>query len=441
MLKIVAPYNFEPEKKYIIDILLSEFLGLSYELQFVNTSDYQIIINNKKIVFKDIFFMNFTEDAGYLNKQNIPENIRFTKNEFIVEDDIPVIFGTNEFLVSNNIFCGIDIFASSFFMLTRWEEFAIIQKDAHNRFPCELSLAQKNNFHHRPVINEYVEMLWNMLKHIGCNKKRKQHKFEIIPTHDIDFFRQFPTFSKGIKNVLGDLIKRKSITLAFDTFKRFIQTKFFKKKDPFDTFNLLMDISEKHNLKSHFYFIAGRVGEEDVHFNFTTDEVKKTIKQIHERGHIVGIHGGYSSYDEVEQFQKEIKRFEQFDVKITEGRQHFLRFKNAHTWQIHEQCKVKYDSTIGYTNTSGFRAGTCYEYPVFDIINRQQLNLIERPLIFMETVSQKKYSKPADFKNQLLSLKSTVQKYNGQFVVLWHNSNINSLLWQKYFSFYKDVFV
>ena len=70
--------------------------------------------------------------------------------------------------------CGIDIFASSFFMLTRWEEYVNKIRDMHNRFPAYASLACKNNFLDRPIVNEYVEMLWNMLKFLGCKQEKKK---------------------------------------------------------------------------------------------------------------------------------------------------------------------------------------------------------------------------------------------------------------------------
>ncbi len=86
----------------------------------------------------------------------------FSKNDFIVEKDIPIIYGTDKLEITeqnqNIITCGIDIFASSFFMLTRWEEYVNKNRDRHNRFPAIESLAFKNDFLSRPVVNEYVEM-------------------------------------------------------------------------------------------------------------------------------------------------------------------------------------------------------------------------------------------------------------------------------------------
>ena len=131
MIKITIPNNFLPERRYIIDILFSEFLGLEYEIIPRNTKEYEIILeNDKKLIIKDSFFSNFEDGLDYLDRKNISEKIKFLKNQFIIEKNIPVIYGDDEFRIQENeIICGIDIFASSFFMLTRWEEYVNKTKD------------------------------------------------------------------------------------------------------------------------------------------------------------------------------------------------------------------------------------------------------------------------------------------------------------------------
>ena len=189
MIKIITPNKFSQEKTYIIDILFKSFLGIDYIINNNDgITDYKIILDNgNNIIIKDHFFSKFAKGDTYLNIKNISEDIRFSKNQFTVEADIPIIYGTDELKITDDkIVCGIDVFASAFFMLTRWEEYVDKARDIHNRFPASESLAFKNNFIDRPVVNEYVEMLWNMLKHLGHKQERKKRNFEIILTHDVD---------------------------------------------------------------------------------------------------------------------------------------------------------------------------------------------------------------------------------------------------------------
>ena len=62
-----------------------------------------------------------------------------------------------------------------------------------------------------------------------------------------------------------------------------------------------------------------------------------------------------------------------------------MRFNIPNTWNIWDRHNLKSDSSIGFYEHIGFRAGTCYEYPVYDVVNRKMLRLTERPLIVMDT--------------------------------------------------------
>jgi len=254
VLKVNVPNNFLPERKYIIDILFDGFFGLKYRIDVIDgVKDYEIILeNDKKLIIKDSFFSNFIDGLSYLDKKNVPGKIKFLKNRFIVEKNIPMIYGDDEFNVKEDkIVCGIDIFASSFFMLTRWEEYANKKRDLHNRFPATASLAYKYDFLNRPIVNEYVEMLWNILKYLGCNQKRKEKKYELVLTHDVDNIFKWKNFGLFVRNITGDIIKRKNVSLALENIRQYFG------KNPYDMFDFLMDLSEKRGVKSHFFFMSG----------------------------------------------------------------------------------------------------------------------------------------------------------------------------------------
>jgi len=244
MLFIKIPNNHIPERKYIINIIFDEFLGLKYNINVKGEArNYEIILENgKKMIIRDSFFSNYEDGLDYLDRNNIPEKLSFLKNQFIVEKDIPVIYGDDEFKIKENeIFCGIDIFASSFFMLTRWEEYANKIRDIHNRFPGTASLAYKYNFLNRPIVNEYVEILWNMLKYLRCNQKRKERKYELVLTHDVDNLYRWKSWKQIFRITGGDILKRRNLNLALSRIRKYEKIRQGKIKDPYDTFDYLMD--------------------------------------------------------------------------------------------------------------------------------------------------------------------------------------------------------
>ena len=441
MLTVSIPNKFRQEIEYTFDVLLNTFLGVRYILKTHAGNDFIVSLpNNNNLIIRNKFFSQFDEQNGYLHKRNIPEKPEFVPSKFSIENDIPVIFGDKSIEISqDHIYCGPDIIASSFFMLTRWEEHCIKEKDQYGNFPTELSYLHRNKLKYRPIVNEYVELLWNMLVHLGVEENRKTRQYQLKITHDIDNFARFESFQKYLKAIAGDFILRKKPGLSLKTTLEFLKVRSGKLKDPYDTFNFFMNVSEGHGIKSHFYFIPGMIPEEDVRYNINDTRVVKTIQHIISRGHEVGVHGTYSGFNDPTQFKNELQRLQEIHPDISEGRQHYLRFSNPETWQIWEDIDLKYDSSIGYEYDCGFRAGVCYEYPVFNILTRKKLNLIEQPLVFMESALYDKYPDQTEFLNNLMDLVETVKKYNGLFVFLWHNSNINTYEWKGLGNKYAEI--
>jgi len=275
-------------------------------------------------------------------------------------------------------------------------------------------------------------MLWNILKFMNVSQKRKKKKYKPIITHDIDFAIKFKSFYSLIKTISGDIIRRRNLLLIPKTIKQYYNIKNNKEKDIYDTYNYLIDVSEKNNLKSHFYFIPALKGEKDAQYNITDKRLEKIIQNILKRGHSIGLHGTYNSYNKLTNFKIELERLKNIFPNITEGRQHFLRFQMPETWQIWEDNNMLIDSTMGYSNDGGFRVGTCYEYNVFNILTRKKLNLKERPLIAMEQAIRKKSYNKTDFFDRFIELSNTCKKYSGNYVFLWHNSNLFTPEWKEY---------
>ena len=443
MIKIITPNKFSQEKTYIIDILFKSFLGIDYIINNNDgITDYKIILDNgNNIIIKDHFFSKLAKGDTYLNIKNIPEDIRFSKNQFTVEADISIIYGTDELKVTDDkIICGIDVFASAFFMLTRWEEYVDKARDIHNRFPASESLAFKNNFMDRPVVNEYVEILWNMLKHLGHKQERKKRNFEIILTHDVDNLHYWK-YVNIPRALAGDIIKRKSLKLAKSRFSEFVSYKLGKSKDPYDTFDWLMDLSESVDIKSRFYFMSGGTTHFDNEYSINEKKCLKVINRIKDRGHIIGFHPSYNAYNDSIQWKKEKDDLETvLGFQVKEGRNHYLRFEAPTTWQIWNDNSMEMDCTVGYADREGFRCGTCYEFKPFNFLTRKKLNVKEYPLTIMEgTLAGYRGLAPCEMKKRIALLKGVTKRYSGKFVLLWHNSSFNTNEWAGYKSIYAKL--
>ena len=441
ILKITSPSSFEQEKKYLFEVIFSEFLGLEYELKFSEQTDYVLTFNgSKELAFSDSFFHNIKDEMTYLHKKNLPKDISFCSNEFLEEENIPILYGDNTLLVSkNSIHCGIDVFASVFFMLSRWEEYVVKDRDKHNRFSAHSSIAYKYNFLNRPIVNEYIEMLWNMMHHLDFKQNRKKRVFNWLLTHDVDYIKKWTLPHKLFRSVMGDLYKRKSISQAFRSIFSYVSSKLKFSKDPFDTFDFLMSISEENGLKSYFFFMSG--GQSQYDNNYSIIDALPIITKIKQRGHQLGIHASYNAYNDPKLLSSEIKKMEMIsNQKMTFGRGHFLRYDAPLTARIWDENKLSWDSTLCYADEPGFRCGVCYEFPVFDFIHSKMLSLKQKPLILMEaTLLDYKKLSDSEIIDRFSYFKKKVEKYKGEFVVLWHNSSFSIGPYKNCKKIYKQI--
>lgn len=445
MLKIKLSDNFHIEREYIVSTVFKYFWNVDYEIIYENRINICLTINDKNIFIDDSFFQHAVD--WWLNTESMPvlplkhwyiDDKKIT--ECVTDCDLPVIFGkalnnNRYFYRDNDIYIGIDILGSAFFMLTRYEEIVNKNRDNYGRFSAYYSIAYKEKFLERPIINEYLEILWHAIQCVAPELKRKQRSFKIIPTHDVDRPFEFLNLSlyQVVHSLAGDLLKRKSIKLFSNRLKSYIKFKQGNyKADCNYTFDTIMDISEANGLTSTFFFMtAQNISALDGNYSIVHPYIKNLMQDIAKRRHKIGLHPSFESFKNAELLKN---NKEQLDSAIKDNlnknfefgaRQHYLRWSCPETWQYYENAGLKFDTTLSFADHIGFRCGICYEYPVFNLLTRRQLSLIEYPLIVMECsgLDEMYMNLPhKEMYERCNNLKRYCQKYNGNFVILWHNT-------------------
>lgn len=465
MINIRIPNTYFSERSYIIRIIMRDFLGTDMQVLTEERGDVLIELNNDQAVrtlhIADVFFqtpMNQWLTTNSLPKQpldiwDISGNLR---NVPLVSSKIPVIYGSrlgfgasgDVYLLENGqeLHLGLDIFGSAFFMFTRYEEYVKPDHDQHDRFSATASLAYQEGFLDRPIINEYIEILWYCIKRLWPGLERKQRSFRTILSHDVDvpFAQAFSGASQLIRNCSGDILRRKSPVMALKRIDSWLAIRRGDyKKDLNYTFDRIMDISEQNNIKSAFYFKTAYTNTAfDDNYSIDHPYIRQLMREIHNRGHEIGLHPSYETYKNMEQTNKEFQKLlqvcEQENIQQDQwgGRQHYLRWQVPVTWRNWAEAGLDYDTTLSYADCAGFRCGTCYEFPVYDIEQRKSLPLSERPLIIMEgSILGEQYMslKEEDAVSYMLLLKKRCSLFNGEFVILWHNSFFyNPEMWEMY---------
>lgn len=451
MLIIHAHNNHHKDREYIYDVVFRYFWDIEYQLVYEERDNIAIEVDGNFLYIDDTFFQK--DETVWLKEQSLPEqpltvvNLSDEFRDATVEIQLPMIYGDSNaknLFSDNNSMCNIDIFGSAFFMLTRYEEVVKKERDTYGRFPATASLAYQEGFLERPIINEYLELLWRWITKYKKDLKRRERKFSIMPTHDVDvpFLALCLNNWKKIRLLAGDIIKRRSLSSFCKNMSLFIASSFGKYDiDPRNTFEYIMDFSEKFNLTSTFYLMTSRNrNEKDGNYSIFKKPIVKLAQTIVERGHCIGIHPGFGSYNNKVWLKNDVDVLGQMiskeglDVEYFGGRQHYLSWQAPITWEEYEDVGIKYDTTLSYADHIGFRCGTCFEYPVYNVITRKGYKLKEYPLVVMDcTLWDDRYMnlREDEMLPRCMKIKERCRKYGGNFVLLWHNTTFINKLYKE----------
>jgi hypothetical protein len=461
MLKIKIPNVCEIEQRYLLDVLLGDFLGLTFEVEIYEGDVIKImrssnLNNDYKITLDASFFHKAQQD--WLNPKSMPV---LPLQTWIPEDDgiqanlvtpvIPIIYGSPG-LVKNgkHIHLNLDIFGSIFFMLSRYEEVITKDRDKHDRFPSWASVAYKANFLDRPIVNEYLEILWDCLSTLWTDLKRKKRQANNLITCDVDlpFDPALYSLKLSIKKTLKLLIKDKRPISAFKVVLFYLAFKIgLEIKDVYrEAISWIMDVNESVGNSVNFYFIVQNTSRLDTTENFDSYKMRSLFLEIYNRGHKIGLHPGYETYNNIVNFKKTVDKFkrilkeENIEQREIGGRQHFLRWDSSKTIDLWERNSLDYDSTLSFADKAGFRCGVCYEYAMYDLVKRKSLRLKQKPLIVMESTIISPQYEALGYSLKALDrfnyFKKVSHQFNGTFNLLWHNSHMNFAEDKK---FYKEL--
>ena len=316
-------------------------------------------------------------------------------------------------------------------------QFVNRQRDEFDRFAGRFSILHSAGLLERPIVNEQVELLWWALHRLWPDLVRKPRAYRCLLSGDVDNVSIMGTSPRrALRSIVGcsvrDAMRDGPWYSMFRRAGQFWQAwRGAPGADRFDDFDFLMDQAEQHGCKYVFNFIAGygksgRDGNYGVHRH----GIRRLMRRIHDRGHEVGFHGSFETFRDPVRVRQEFTRLTRIAAAegVTPaqwgGRQHYLRWEAPTTWQAYADAGLAYDSSLNYADHAGFRCGTCYEFPVFNLHTRQALRLLERPLIVMEgSLWNPAYMgfKTSRAVDKVVELANVCRRYGGDFSLLWHN--------------------
>ena len=333
-------------------------------------------------------------------------------------DDVPCFFTCHE---SSSI--PFDIFAASFYLIVRYEEYLPHIQDEHERFSPYESLAYKNGFLELPLVDIWAQKFLKVLIEKYPDYPIPEKKFEMITGIDVNVAFRFK--HKGVIRTLGGFVGD-LFALNLVHFWNRLLTLLNLKKDSYNTFEKIIALKQKYNLKMLFFFLIGDYTTFDKNISAYNSNYQSLIKSVADYS-TVGLHPSYFAHKNIDKLKREKQRLENIiNTPVNSSRQHFLRLGIPETYQHLLDLDIYEDYTMGYEKLVGFRASTCTPFYFYDLDFEIQTPLKIFPFAFSDITL--KNARSLDNKESLEAmkrLKEKVQEVNGTFVAIFHNESFS----------------
>lgn len=433
---IYTPTIGAAESRYVLEYFFSTLFQQPFSIiQEEERKHFTLKMGEKCLHLPAHFFIRSSANWGEMLAVQPQERSNSFSNQFLS------LFGESGHFSMQGIEANfdLDVFGSSFYFLSGYEEFTSKEGDHHQRFLAEYSWRNVNNWLFRPFVNEYLEVFQKVLSHFFEIDFTIQKSFTQYLSCDVDipYAPYLYSNKKFLKTLAGDVLKRGEIRNAIKKIKEKIHfNKKGKDADPNHTFYEYFLWQEKYEVALEFYFIPKNIaGKIDEDYHILDIPVRQILYDVHAQGAEIGIHTSYAAYNDVLKYQEQKNTLEQaLDVlnihqSLTHNRNHYLRWDVNDSITALESAQMLMDATLGFADHIGFRRGICYSFPLYHLRERRKSSVMERPLLIMDvSLLGKSYMHLSyDAAEELcIKIKKDVLRYQGDFTVLWHNSNLTS---------------
>jgi hypothetical protein len=337
-----------------------------------------------------------------------------------------------------------DIFAATFYLLTRYEEYLPHDKDEFGRYAHTNSLAYREGFLHLPLVNMWLQDLKTVLLIKFPGIKFKGRHFENVISYDIDIAYSY--LCKGLLRNIGGTLRSMWKGEWSLVAERWAVLMGFR-KDPFDCYEWLDALHLYCRLKPYYFFL---VPKNNSVYDKNVSTSAKRFKELVEyycATYNVGIHPSWQSGDDHSLLREEIEWLEVIGNKdIQASRQHYIRLTVPETYRRLIAAGIEKDFSMGYGSTNGFRASvsTCFRW--YDLEREQSTSLNIYPFCFMDANSfyEAKHT-PSQAFDELMQYYNAVKKVNGVLITIWHNSLLgtdrNTAGWSRMFEIFMKEMV
>lgn len=392
--------------QYICKFIFGEQLGIGFSL----TIDSEGFAKHEgpKINYSDV---NLAGDDIFVLKNH---GLLFEKNIKAQAVDCFETGGYKAFFRSAGSDFGFDIFAASFYLMSRYEEYLPHQKDMYGRYAHENALAFKEDFVNSPVINKWIADFGNTLKQKFPSLNIKTPAFKFTPTYDIDIAWSYR--NKGLLRNVGGFLKSPSLGR--------LGVLMGIKKDPYDCYDFLHELHQQNRLDPiYFFLVATSRGQYDKNISPYDHSMWQLMKQ-HAKQYRIGLHPSWKSNEKHSLLAKEKKILETAgNIPVTRSRQHYINLALPETYERLIEAGITDDYSMGYGSINGFRASVASVFSWYNLATESTTALRIHPFCFMDANSfYEQKQNASDSLQELIGYYHQCKNANAELVTIFHNN-------------------
>jgi hypothetical protein len=196
------------------------------------------------------------------------------------------------------------------------------------------------------------------------------------------------------------------------------------RRDPWDNCAAIHELERAHDAASTSYLLVGAHVPED---GDAAVDLERWIEQPARDG-AYGLHGSYtSSLVDGRLAAERAELAERTGITARDHRFHYLRHRPVRDWPTLAAAGFGSDASLGFAETTGFRAGTAHPYRAWDHPGGRPLDLVVIPLALMDATFDERYLDvrgATERQQRAGELLDAVRRAGGCASVLVHNDRL-----------------
>lgn len=410
---LVYTHKITPRLTYVFKHICERMLGLP--VSFTTRVEDFIAHSGPKISYTRYPLGNefFVKSHDLLFDRGISD-LEFTLHDW---KGIPCFF-----LTGDKSALPFDIFASSFYLLSRYEEYLPHVKDTFGRFPADESLAVKYNFLEIPIVDIWAQQFQKTLSLAFPDIVLPEKKF--IFQSVIEVNEAFAFIQKGLGRSLLEILEE-IYQLKFNHLLYRFASLVRLKKDPFDVYAWVSEQHNKTGAALQWFFMLANYSLTHKSINIHNSKFRLLIKHLSDI-YKLGVVISFDGQNNAKILQEELNRLENIIHRKTDkSLQYKARLNLPETYRRLVELEIKEDYSMGYAGKIGFRAGTSHPFFFYDLGYEVQTPLKIIPFCLTDEAVQNSESTESNLKlNRLIQV---IREVNGNFTAVFSHSAFSRL--------------